>query len=101
MGADLAPADVGLEAVHIIGKPAMFNRVFLDHPRAVNENYVEHGRAAARFGCELMIAGLACLVHAVIPAAFTTTASRRVASLHERMCKDRVVEAPCTPDPGL
>lgn len=67
----------------------MFDRVFLAHPRAVNETYVEHAQVAARFGGHLVLAGLACLVHAVIPVLFTTTASRQVAKLHGEMCRDR------------
>lgn len=77
----------------------MFDRVFLAHPRAVNESYLEHAAVAGRFGCELLMAGLACLVHAVIPIFFTTTASRTVTCLHARMGDGRVRPAPAsTPD---
>ncbi len=68
----------------------MFDRLFLAHPRSVDETYLQHARVAARFGGELVLAGLACLVHAAIPALFTTTASRRVAKLHGQMGRDRV-----------
>jgi hypothetical protein len=67
----------------------MFERLLLAHPRAVGETYVEHLRAAAAFGAELLLAGMACLVHAVLPAAFETTASRAVARLYRTMALRR------------
>ena len=65
----------------------MFSRLFLDHPRAVGETYGEHFAAASGFGGRLLIAGLACLVHAAIPALFPTTASRTVSALHDRLTR--------------
>jgi hypothetical protein len=63
----------------------MIDRVFLDHPRRVGESYGEHAAVAARFGATLVVAGLACLVHAVIPSVFTRTASDTVRRLHARL----------------
>lgn len=63
----------------------MIERVFLDHPRQVGESYGEHAAVAARFGVTLLIAGLACLVHAVIPSLFTRTGSDTVKRLHGRL----------------
>jgi len=67
----------------------MFERLFLAHPRSVNETYFQHAATAAGFSMTLVVAGLACLVHAAIPALFTTTASRKIAALHEDMARGR------------
>jgi hypothetical protein len=60
-------------------------RWILDHPRSVGETYSGHFRTAAAFGLRLVVAGLACLIHALIPGLFQTTASRTVGALHARM----------------
>lgn len=61
----------------------MFAKLFLTHPRAVDESYVEHAFSAGRFAARLMQAGAAAAVHAVIPGLFVKTASKIVAELYE------------------
>ena len=56
-------------------------RSFVDHPHSVGETYGEHCSTALGFGLRLIAAGLACLVHACVPAWFTRTASRSVRAL--------------------
>lgn len=51
------------------------------HLRANGETYVEHLRFAATVGALAIGAGLACLIHALIPALCTTTASRTIRHL--------------------
>ncbi|QUD89689.1 DUF6356 family protein [Phenylobacterium montanum] len=63
----------------------MFKRLFLDHPRTVNETYFEHQRAAFFYGSTLLVAGLACIVHGLVPALCTTSGSRRVNKLSHHM----------------
>lgn len=63
----------------------MFNRLFLDHPRDVGESYGEHFATAAGFGVRMVVGGLACIVHALIPALFVRTASETVKSLYATM----------------
>jgi len=63
---------------------------FTAHPHAVGETYAEHAHTAASFGLEMIGAGLACLVHALLPWAYQTTASRRVRALYARMEGRRV-----------
>jgi hypothetical protein len=65
------------------------NRLFLDHPRSVGEGYVEHLRNAVGFGGAMLVAGLACVIHAFVPAMFTTTGSRTVKRLFDRMVVNR------------
>ena len=59
--------------------------VFLDHPATVNETYFQHMRFALTFAFWLTVAGTAALVHAVIPAACETTASRILRRLVAKM----------------
>ncbi|QAY75495.1 DUF6356 family protein [Sphingosinicella sp. BN140058] len=63
----------------------MFDRLFLAHPRSIGESYPEHAAMAARFGATMVVGGLACIVHAVFPAVFATTASDRVKQLYRQM----------------
>ena len=62
----------------------MIDRVFLDHPRSVDESYFEHAAFAGRFSLKLFGAAFAALIHALIPCAFERTASRTVADLYAR-----------------
>jgi hypothetical protein len=60
-------------------------RLFTDHPASVGESYGEHLLAATSFALRMMLSGLACLVHALLPFLFERTASKCVAELHQRM----------------
>jgi hypothetical protein len=62
---------------------------FTEHPAAVGETYMEHMGVAASFGCRMLLGSLACFVHALLPFAFTTTGSRTVTELHDRMITNR------------
>lgn len=63
----------------------MFDRIFLDHPRSIGESYAEHAGIAARFGWSMVVAGVACIVHAIVPALFPRTASGAVRRLYAEM----------------
>jgi len=67
----------------------MLARWFIEHPRSVGETYVEHLRVAASFGTCMIVGGLACLIHGLLPSLFRTRGSQTVASLHERMVVSR------------
>lgn len=67
---------------------------FTEHPASVGETYAEHLRAASGFGIAMVGAGLACLVHALLPFLFVTTGSRTIGALHERMIANRRRAAP-------
>ena len=62
----------------------MISRLFLDHPRSVDETYLQHMAFAAWFATRLTAAAGAALIHALVPGCFETTASRTVAELFER-----------------
>jgi hypothetical protein len=53
------------------------------HLAEVGESYFEHMRFALLVGALATGAGLACVLHAVVPALCQTTCSRTVASLQE------------------
>jgi len=58
------------------------DRMFLAHPRTVNESYGEHGLFALGIAGRLLVAGLAALVHAIVPCLCETTASRIVLAMN-------------------
>lgn len=63
----------------------MIQQLFLNHPRSVNESYAEHFGVAGRFGLTMVAGGIACLVHAVVPALFERTGSKAVKRLYGEM----------------
>ena len=62
-------------------------RLFLDHPRSLGMSWASHGLGAVKIGAELIGAGAACLLHAVVPAWFTQTAGKTVERMHDHMIK--------------
>ena len=65
--------------------PSVLVKVFLDHPHSLNETYCQHQRRALHFGSSMIGAGVACIIHALVPALFVRTASMTVRSLHDEM----------------
>jgi hypothetical protein len=63
----------------------MIDRIFLSHPRSVGESYTEHAGVAAKFGVTMVVGGLACILHAIVPAVFPRVASDRVKRLYAQM----------------
>lgn len=64
---------------------AQLQGYMLRHPRSIGETYGEHFQAAIATGGDVMLAGAACIVHAVLPCSFETTASDCIARLHGRL----------------
>lgn len=62
----------------------MFYRIFIAHPKTVDESFLQHMVFALRFSGTLFAAAFAALIHAVVPCLFEKTASKLVASLYER-----------------
>ena len=67
----------------------MLSKLFLDHPADVGESYAEHAREASSYGFTMIAAGIACLVHAAVPALFPSTGSRTIKTLHDRLVRKR------------
>ncbi|HEX6660341.1 MAG TPA: DUF6356 family protein [Sphingomicrobium sp.] len=63
------------------------DRLFREHPRSLGMSWAGHGAGAVKIGAELIGAGAACIIHAVIPALFTQTAGKTVERMHDHMVK--------------
>ena len=66
--------------------------MFTAHPRDLGMSWANHGRGAVVIGATMIVAGAACLVHALVPGWFTETAGRTVRSLNAHM-NDRRADA--------
>ena len=71
----------------------MLDKLLLEHPRDIGESYGEHAGHAMYIGTKLLGAGIACLVHAVLPGLFVRTASAAVQDVQDLMTK-RTANAP-------
>jgi hypothetical protein len=69
-------------------------RAFTEHPASVGETYTEHLAHAGCFGLRMIGAGIACLVHAVLPFLFERTGSVAIAELNDRMVVNRRAAPP-------
>jgi len=78
-------------------------RAFTEHPASVGESYGEHLGRAVCFGTRMVLAGMACLVHGVLPFLFVRTGSQAISELNDRMVIDRrrVPLAPIASDERL
>ena len=63
---------------------------FTRHPHEVGETYGEHFVVASSFGFAMLVGGMACLVHAMLPFLCTSTGSGTIRRLHERMVTHRI-----------
>lgn len=62
----------------------LFHKIFLAHPKDVNETYTEHFKEAGYCGLKMFLCGIACMIHAVTPCVFVTTGSQCIKCLKER-----------------
>lgn len=69
---------------------------FRDHPASVGETYGEHLAHASGFGLRMILGGLACILHGLLPFLFVKTGSKQVSVLHDRMVTNR-----SKPMPGI
>ena len=53
-----------------------------EHLRDAEENYFQHMGAALKISSQLFIASLQALFHSIIPALFTSSASRKIKELY-------------------
>ena len=60
-------------------------KLFTAHPQTVGESYGEHLLRASSFGLRMMLAGVACLLHGLLPFLFVRTGSRAISELNEQM----------------
>jgi hypothetical protein len=72
----------------------LIDRLFAEHPRSVGETYPEHFGIACRFGAAMILAGLACFVHALFPKLFERTGSSAIKRLYEKLMARQPGSAP-------
>ena len=60
-----------------------------NHLRTVNESYFQHCKHALRFAFTLLLAGIVCLVHALLPFLFEKTGSTIIKGLYRDMVDNR------------
>ena len=60
-------------------------RLFTEHPESVGESYGEHLVRASVFGGRMVVAGIACMLHALLPFVFVRTGSVAVEELHAQV----------------
>ena len=65
----------------------MLDRLLMAHPRDIGETYGEHAGHAVYIGLKMLGAGLACLIHALLPGLFVRTASDTVEDIQSLMTK--------------
>ena len=70
-----------------------------EHLDEVGESYVEYLAKASGFAVAMLVGGVACLIHALLPFLFTRSASNRVRRLHEAMLT-RDAAKPSSPRPS-
>jgi hypothetical protein len=68
---------------------SFFRSLFTEHPASVDETYLQHFISALGFGTKMIVAGVACMVHGLLPALFVTRGSDTVSALHDRMVVSR------------
>ena len=69
--------------------PKLVDTLFTEHPRSLGMSWAGHAAGAVKIGAQLIGAGAACLVHAVVPGLFTETAGRTVISMYDHMTSRR------------
>lgn len=74
-------------------------RLFVEHPASVGETYFEHMGRAAGFSIRMLLGGMACLIHAILPFLFVRTGSQMIALLNERMVVNRRIRPLGAPTP--
>jgi len=62
---------------------------FTEHPASVGETYSQHFVSAWGFAGRMLLGGVACGIHGLLPFLFKTTGSSTIAHLHDRMVMNR------------
>ena len=61
----------------------MFRRLFLEHPSSVGESYGQHANFAFTLGLRMVWAGMACILHGLLPFLFVKTGSSCIKEINE------------------
>lgn len=60
------------------------------HLKEVNETYFEHMQFAQKCGWRMVLAGLACVAHSIIPSIFVSTASGTMKKLDQEIAERKM-----------
>ncbi|MFT5924269.1 MAG: hypothetical protein ACI9LE_001268 [Paraglaciecola sp.] len=71
----------------------MLKQLFIDHPKTVNETYIQHFFTAMSFSMKLFKAAIACFIHALVPGLCIKTGSKAITELHVKMVTFRVKDS--------
>ncbi len=58
--------------------------IFIKHPNSVGETYLVHGIKAVSYSVQMLFASICCIVHAVFPFVYQSTAS----NIARKVCMD-------------
>ena len=59
-----------------------------DHLNGVNETYLQHMRIAFKIGFTMLVTGIFCLIHGLIPSLFKKTTSNQIAKMHAMLSRN-------------
>jgi hypothetical protein len=65
------------------------DRLFFAHPRSLGMSWAVHGAGAVKVGVQLIGAGVAAIVHGLIPGVFGETASGTVTRVYDHIQRTR------------
>ena len=54
-----------------------------DHLNGVNETYLQHMRIAFKIGITMLVRGVFCLIHGLIPGLFKKTGNNQITKMYE------------------
>ena len=67
------------------GRHYRIAQLFTEHPRSLGMTWAGHAAGAIRIGLELLVAAVACFIHAIVPGWFTETAGRKIVALSDHI----------------
>ena len=59
-----------------------------EHLNEVNETYFQHMRIAFKIGSTMLVTGVLCLIHGLIPGLFKKTGSNQIANMYEMVSRN-------------
>jgi hypothetical protein len=59
-----------------------------EHLKEVNETYFQHMAIAFKIGFTMLVTGIFCLIHALIPGLFKKTGSKQIAKMYDMVSRN-------------
>ena len=60
----------------------------IEHLKEVNETYFQHMTIAFKIGFTMLVTGIFCLIHALIPGLFKKTGSNQIAKIYDMVSRN-------------